>query len=147
VNTSTQNANSTAAPTISARGAQAVLDAAVAKAEQLGLAAVVAVVDSAGVLKALLRMDGAPLLGVEMAPRKAYTSVAFGGAPTGPTFEFVSQVPSLLAAVPALPGVTLAGGGVPLLDDGTLIGAVGVSAGTVDQDAAIAEAAGAVLSS
>ncbi|WP_406462431.1 heme-binding protein [Streptomyces sp. NBC_01622] len=141
----TATTNSNELKTVSAAGAQAVIAAGTAKAGELGVAGVIAVVDAAGTLKALLRMDGSALIAVDLASRKAYTAVALGGAPTGKTFEFVSQVPALLAALPSQPGVTLVGGGVPLFDGAVLLGAVGVSGGTVDQDVAIAEAAAAAV--
>jgi uncharacterized protein GlcG (DUF336 family) len=145
VATTLQGAPTTSVRCVSTAGAQSVIAAAVAKAQELGTAATIAVVDAAGATKAYLRMDGAVLIGADLATRKAYTAVAMGGIATDAAFDFVSGVPSLAAALPAQPGVALLGGGAPLFDGGELVGGVGVSAATTDQDVAIAEAAATAL--
>jgi uncharacterized protein GlcG (DUF336 family) len=130
---------------VSAAGAQAVLAAALAKAAELRLPATVSVVDAHGNLKAFVREDGAVLLGIEFSRRKAYTSLAFGGANTGQTFDFISGIPSLNAAIPAQPGLALVGGAVALVQGGVVVGAIGVSAGSTDQDEEIATAGSQAL--
>ena len=65
-------------PTVSAAGASRVVEAAVRRAEELGVAVVVWVVDPGGHDVAMLRMDGAPLLSRQVARDKAWSSVAFG---------------------------------------------------------------------
>jgi glc operon protein GlcG len=132
--------------TVSSLGAQQVVEAALAKAAELSLPATVSVVDASGNLKVMVRQDGAALLGVELSRRKAYTSVVFGGANTSEAFDFVSTVPSLSAGIPGQEGLALIGGAVPILQDGAVVGAIGVSAGTVEQDEQIAHAGAAGLS-
>ena len=85
--------------------AQKMVDAAVAKARELGVCENVAILDDGGNLKAFSRMDGAPILCIEMAQNKAYT--ALFGVSTQDFFDFIQRDPSLLAGIP-----TLARGGV-----------------------------------
>ncbi|MGH3184750.1 MAG: GlcG/HbpS family heme-binding protein, partial [Streptosporangiaceae bacterium] len=58
--------------------AKAMIEAAERKAAEMGHPFVIAIVDDSGVLKAFSRMDGAPLLSVQVAQDKAYTAVGFG---------------------------------------------------------------------
>src|ERR671927_115944 len=64
---------------VSSELAHRLIEAAERRATQMGQAFVIAIVDESGVLKALSRMDGAPLLSVQVAQDKAYTAVGFGG--------------------------------------------------------------------
>ena len=80
--------------------AQKMVDAAVAKAKELGVTENVAIVDDGGNLKAFGRMDGAPILSVQMAQNKAYT--ALFGVSTQEFFNFIQGDPSLLAGIPTL---------------------------------------------
>ena len=127
--------------TITAAGAQRVIVAAAEKAAELQAPSTVAVVDAQGILKALLRMDGSPLIGVDLARQKAYTVVAMGGVSTGRLAAGISGNPSVLAALTSLPDVAVLAGGLPLVLDGVVVGAVGVSAPTGGMDVAVAEAA------
>jgi uncharacterized protein GlcG (DUF336 family) len=127
--------------TITAVGAQRVMVAAAEKAAELQAPSTVAVVDAQGILKALLRMDGSPLIGVDLARQKAYTVVAMGGVSTGRLAAGISGNPSVLAALTSLPDVAVLAGGLPLVLDGVVVGAVGVSAPTGGMDVAVAEAA------
>src|ERR671937_228235 len=65
-------------PSVTAELAKAVIAAAEQRAQELGQPFVIAVADDSGVLKAFSRMDGAPLLSVQVAQDKAYTAVGFG---------------------------------------------------------------------
>jgi uncharacterized protein GlcG (DUF336 family) len=85
---------------ISSELAQKMVDEAVAKARKLGVAENVAVLDDGGNLKAFSRMDGAPILSIEIAQNKAYT--ALFGVPTQDFFNFIQGDPSLLAGIPTL---------------------------------------------
>jgi uncharacterized protein GlcG (DUF336 family) len=123
--------------TISQHAAEQVLAAAVQKAGELGVPSTVVVVDESGALKAAVRMDGAPLISVEAARRKAYTS-ATSGYPTGGFYDFISGDAPLLRGIPDLPDVCAIGGGIPLQVDGELVGAIGVSGGHYSQDEVIA---------
>lgn len=124
---------------LSAEGASKVISGAQAKAGELGIPASIAVVDEAGVLKAMLRMDGASLISVDVAMKKAYTSAA-AGFPTAEFFEFIKGDPPLLAGIPHVPGVSIIGGGIPLSMDGAVVGAIGISGGHYTQDIEIAQA-------
>src|SRR6202171_4008837 len=75
--------------------AQKMVDAALAKAKELGVTENVAIVDDGGNLKAFGRIDGAPILCIEMAQNKAYT--ALFGVSTQDFFNFIQGDPSLLA--------------------------------------------------
>jgi uncharacterized protein GlcG (DUF336 family) len=105
---------------------------------------VIAVVDEGGVLKAFSRMDGAPLLSVEIAKDKAYTAVAFG-IPTHEWFNFIKDDPPLLHGITKTPRLIVFGGGYPIQSEGSVIGAVGVSGGHYSQDMQVAEAGLAAL--
>jgi uncharacterized protein GlcG (DUF336 family) len=131
--------------TVSAAAANLLLDAAEAEANRLGIAVAVAVLDESGVLKALRRMDGAPLVTVKASQDKAYTAVAFG-IPSSAWYPMIKDDPALLHGVPAaMERIVIFGGGVPINADGQLVGGVGVSGGTADQDAQCAEASVASL--
>ena len=119
--------------------AQKLVEAAVAKARELKVPQCVAVVDDGGNLKAFVRMDGAALIPIEIAQSKAYT--ALFGFPTHEFFNFIKGDPSLVAGIPSRARVAAFGGGYPIKIDGAIIGAIGVSGGSVEQDMQCAEAA------
>jgi uncharacterized protein GlcG (DUF336 family) len=119
--------------------AQGALAAGLEKSRELGIPMSLAVVDEAGTQRLLARMDGASLLSLDVALRKAYTS-AVSGYPTGDFFEAVSGEPSLLAGLAHRPDLALFAGGIPVLADGEVIGAVGVSGGHYTDDHAVASA-------
>jgi uncharacterized protein GlcG (DUF336 family) len=130
---------------ISAAAAAAMIDAAEREAAQRGLAIVTVIVDESGVTKAMRRMDGAPLVSVGAALKKALTAVGFG-IPTGrPWHDFIKDDPILLHGAPSLPEFTLLGGGFPIKVGDQLVGAIGVSGGHYSVDEACAHAALAVL--
>ena len=137
-------ANTTAKQSISADGAQEVLNAAIAKANELGVPMVIAVVDESAQLKAYLRMDGSLLASVHVSQSKAATAVGFGLA-TDQWYGAIEHDPPLLHGVTAIPNFMMIGGGVPLVSDGVLIGAVGVSGGSYQQDTEVAQAGAAAL--
>jgi uncharacterized protein GlcG (DUF336 family) len=78
--------------------AQTMVDAAVAKARELGVRENVAILDDGGNLKAFSRMDGAPILSIEIAQNKAYT--ALFGVSTQDFFDLIQGDPSLLTGSP-----------------------------------------------
>src|SRR6267143_785502 len=128
---------------ISAELAQKMLAKAVAKARELGVGENVAILDDGGNLKAFHRMDGAPILSIEIAQNKAYT--ALFGVSTQEFFNFIQGDPSLLAGIPTLARVAAWGGGFPIHVDGELVGAIGLSgAPTVQNDIDCAREAGDV---
>jgi uncharacterized protein GlcG (DUF336 family) len=125
--------------------AQKMVDAAVAKAREIGVSENVAILDDGGNLKAFGRMDGAPLPTIEMALNKAYT--ALFGISTQEFFNFIQSDPSLLAGIPTLARMAAWGGGVPIKVDGEIVGAIGLSgAPTVQNDVDCARAALALVS-
>lgn len=120
------------------------IEAATAKAIEINVPMVIVVVDESGNLKGLRRMDGAPLLSVEIATNKAYTAASFG-MPTHNWHDFIKNDPPLLHGIVHTPRLVIFGGGYPISADGQTIGAIGVSGGHYEQDMAVAEAAIAVL--
>jgi uncharacterized protein GlcG (DUF336 family) len=130
---------------ISAELAQGMVDAAVAKAREIGVTENVAILDDGGNLKAFRRMDGAPILCIEMAQNKAYT--ALFGVSTQDFFNFIQGDPSLLAGIPTLARVAAWGGGFPIKVNGEVVGAIGLSgAPAVQNDVDCARAALALIS-
>jgi len=125
--------------------AQKMVNAAVAKAGEIGVNENVTVLDEGGNLKAFSRMDGAPIPTIEMAQNKAYTSLL--GVSTQDFFKFIQSDPSLLAGIPTLARMAAWGGGFPIKVDGEIVGAIGVSgAPTVQNDIDCAKAALALVS-
>jgi uncharacterized protein GlcG (DUF336 family) len=130
---------------ISSELAQKMVNAAVAKAGEIGVAENVAILDDGGSLKAFSRMDGAPIPTIEMAQNKAYTALL--GVSTQDFFNFIQGDPSLLAGIPTLARMAAWGGGFPIKVNGELVGAIGVSgAPTVQNDVDCARAALALIS-
>ena len=124
--------------------AQKMVDEAVAKAKELGVAENVAILDDGGNLKAFRRMDGASIPTIEIAQNKAYT--ALFGISTQDFFNFIQGDPSLLAGMPTLPRMAAWGGGFPIKVNGEVVGAIGVSgAPTVQNDVDCAMAALALV--
>jgi uncharacterized protein GlcG (DUF336 family) len=120
--------------------AQKMVDAAVAKAREIGVSENVVILDDSGNLKAFGRMDGAPLPTIEMAQNKAYTALL--GVSTQDFFKFIQSDPSLLAGIPTLSRIAAWGGGFPVTVNGEVVGAIGVSgAPTVQNDIDCAGAA------
>src|ERR1700751_2912435 len=129
---------------ISSELAQKMVGQAVAKAREIGIAENVAIPDDGGNLKAFSRMDGAPILSIEIAQNQAYT--ALFGASTQDFFNFIQRDPSLLAGIPTLARVAAYGGGFPIKVGGEVVGAIGVSgAPTVQHDVDCAKAALALV--
>ena len=130
--------------TISLAGATAVVEAALAAARRIGVSVVVWVVDPGGHDVAMARMDGSPLLSRQVARDKAWSCVAFG-QPTTWWAEIIDDDPTL-AALGRGNRLMPVAGGVPLRVDGVLVGGLGVSGATAEQDGAIADAGAAALS-
>jgi glc operon protein GlcG len=127
---------------ISADKAQAVLAAASAEATKRGWPEVFAVVDTHGDLVALTRMDGAQLASIAIAQHKARTAARY----RRPTRAFEDAVQKFgFNYILTLDDVIASRGGVPLVEDGKIIGAVGCSGGTGSQDEALCLAAAATV--
>ncbi|MGC0417967.1 GlcG/HbpS family heme-binding protein [Embleya sp. AB8] len=129
----------TTTPILPAATARRVLDAALAKAAELGVAVAVAVVDAGGNLQTAARMDGATFWSTTVATHKAVTAAGLG-VPTAVFGQFAAQDPILLATMAAQPGFALLPGGIPIVIDGTIAAAIGVAGGTKGEDQPIAEA-------
>jgi uncharacterized protein GlcG (DUF336 family) len=126
--------------TITLDEAQRVIEAAAKKATEIGQPMDIAVVDAGGNLKAHARMDGANIGSITIAINKAYTSIAFQcetgdlqevTRPHGPIYGLNDAHGGRLVVFP---------GGIPLVRDGKIMGAIGVSTGTVEQDQEVATA-------
>jgi uncharacterized protein GlcG (DUF336 family) len=117
-----------------------IVTAGQARAAELGKPSVIAVLDPGGTLKALARMDNAPLLAVQIAQDKAYTAVAYG-LPTHQWFEFIQGDEPLRVGIVHTPRLVVFGGGYPITADGQVIGGIGVSGGHYSDDMDIAQAA------
>jgi uncharacterized protein GlcG (DUF336 family) len=85
-------------------------------------------------------MDGAPLLSVEIAQNKAYTAAAFGLA-THAWFDFIKGDEPLRLGIVHTERLVTFGGGFPIVVDGEVIGAIGVSGGHYTDDMKVAQAA------
>ena len=130
--------------TLTIDGARKCIDAAVAAATSLGVSVCISVVDQAGQLLAFERMDGAATLSIALSQDKAYTVTAFG-LPTAAWYPMIANEPALLHGIVKADRLMIFGGGVPVTVDGQIIGAVGASGGTSDEDTKIATAgAGAI---
>jgi len=126
--------------TITSAFAQELLGAAEKQATADGKPMVIAIVDREGTLKAFSRMDGAPLLSVEIAQNKAYTAAAFGLA-THAWFDFIKGDEPLRLGIVHTERLVTFGGGFPVVVDGEVIGAIGVSGGHYTDDMKVAQAA------
>jgi uncharacterized protein GlcG (DUF336 family) len=132
--------------TISASLATSVIDAALIQAQSMGKGFAIAVVDDSGHLKAFHRMDGAPLIAIQIAQDKAYTAVGFG-IPSHGWYDFIKDdAPLALGAPTGIDRLVVFGGGYPIVVDDALVGAIGVSGGHYSEDMQVAEAGLGALS-
>ncbi|WP_320172089.1 heme-binding protein [Maridesulfovibrio sp.] len=125
---------------VTAKIAQRMIAAAEKKAEEIGVPMVIAVVDQGGNLVAQLRQDDALLVSIDLSRNKAYTAVAV--KMTTAILGSVSQPGGELYGIHAADGgrIVIFGGGLPIEEGGKVVGAIGVSGGSVEQDTACAEA-------
>ncbi|MCW0212504.1 MAG: heme-binding protein [Pseudonocardia sp.] len=125
--------------------AQKALAAGLQRADEIGQPMNVAVVDAGGHLLAFARQDGAIRASIDIAQRKALTSVLMN-LPTDALTPLVQPGAELYGLEQTAGGMVAFGGGVPVHRDGELVGAVGVSAGSVEQDTEVATAAVTAIS-
>jgi len=123
---------------ISEEMADKIIDEAVKKAKELGVNVSIAIVDDGGNLKAFKRMDNAPLLTIQIAIDKAWTAVSFG-IPTHEWYNKLKDNPPLAMGFPKIPRLIIFGGGFPIVYKDKVIGGLGVSGGTSEQDMEIAK--------
>ena len=120
--------------------AAAAVTAAARWADEAGIRVNVAVVDAGGNLAAFLRMPGAFLHSIDIAIDKAYTAAGFGLPTAAWTEALATHSPAVRAGIPMRPRMVCFGGGLPLRHDGKLIGGIGVSGGSEQEDEACARA-------
>ena len=124
-------------PPISLEQAQKVLAGAEAEARKNNLNVVITVLDSGGNIVLLQRMDNTQIGSVEVARQKAYSAVAFR-RPTK-VFEDLVAAGGVNLRLLRLEGASPLEGGVPIMVDGKIVGAIGVSGVTSQQDGQIAK--------
>ena len=127
--------------TLSLADARAIISAGERKANELGVPYNLAVVDAGGALIAHARMDGAWLGSVDIAIHKAFTSRAFDMATEDLAKMAQSGKPLFGINSTNHDKVVIFAGGMPVRSNGAVVGAVGASGGTVEQDQKVAEAA------
>lgn len=116
--------------------AKKLLDKAESKAKEINVPVVIAIVDASGILIAQHRMDDSLLVSVSLSLNKAYTAVA-----TKLPTEILSEL--ILPGKPLytlenIKNITAVGGGIPITANGNIVGAIGVSGGSVEEDILIA---------
>src|SRR3984957_18172252 len=127
---------------ISLEQAQAVIQAAVAEARKRNWKMNLAVADSGGNLVAFQRMDGAILASIQIAEHKARAAAPF----RRPTKVFEDGINLMhLNNLLAFDGVIASRGGIPLIENGSIVGAIGVSGGTDSQDEIVSNAGATVI--
>jgi uncharacterized protein GlcG (DUF336 family) len=126
---------------ISAAQVQTIITGAVANATSLQIPENIAVVDPSGLLVAFHRMDNAFLGSIDISQKKARTAVLFNGLyASADLYAAVQPGAPLYDVQNTNGGLVVFGGGVPIYVDGILIGGVGVSGGSVEQDLSVANA-------
>lgn len=131
--------------TMTYAGARLAVDVAIAKAEEIGGRFNIAVTDSGGVLIAFARMDDAFALSGGIATDKARTVVGFGGIPSADLYAGIESEEPVRFGIAKREGVAAFAGGVPVVVDGQLVGAVGASGGSAEQDTEVAAAGAAAV--
>jgi len=126
---------------LSLEEAEILIEGAEKKSREMGIPMCVAVTDEAGNLVAFVRMDGAKISSIDIAISKAFT----GGAARKGTHEYnqlcVPGKPTFGIHVTNQGRFSIIGGGLPVVMDGEVVGGIGISAGTADQDLVVAQAA------
>lgn len=125
---------------ITLKTAKIMIERAIVKAEEIEVPVVVSIVDAGGNLLAMERMDDAFVTSIDIANNKAFTSWALRCG--------TNEMSEVIQPGESLYGLNLTndariicfGGGFPIVMEGQVIGAIGVSGGSVDQDMAIAKA-------
>jgi glc operon protein GlcG len=128
-------------PVITLGAARTMMTAAVAEATRNGWPVAIAIVDAAGELILFQKLDGTQAASIDIAIGKASTAARL----RRPTKALEDAIASGRVALAAVDGILPLEGGVPIVVDGRVIGAVGVSGVTSQQDAQVAEAGVAAL--
>lgn len=130
--------------TIDADSMRKMIDACIARSKDLKKKMCIAITDEAGHLRAFHAMDGAPHLSIEISQNKAFTATAFG-MPTHAWWDFIKNDPPLLHGTTHTPRLVVFGGGYPIMENGEMIGAIGVSGGHYSEDMEVARAGLALM--
>lgn len=117
--------------------AQRLIAAAIEKSREMGKAMSIAVTNEAGQLKAFHTMDGAGHLTIQIPQDKAWTVTALG-IPTHVWWDYIKNDPPLLHGITHTPRFIIFGGGYPVMEDGQVIGAIGISGGHYSEDMEVA---------
>lgn len=128
-------------PNINLATAKKVAAAAAAEAVNMKIRVVIAIVDTGGNLLYLERFDVVQYGSIDVAIHKAKCSVAY----KRPTKAFEDLIGGGKTAYLTLDGISAIEGGVPIIEDGKIIGAIGVSGGTAAQDGQVAKAGANVV--
>ncbi|NIY80589.1 heme-binding protein [Celeribacter sp. HF31] len=118
---------------LTAMAAFVAVRSAVIRAEELGVTVNASVVDAGGREIAFLRGDGAFLPSGQIARDKAYTALGFG-LPTGDFYKALSGAPAVLAGITGQPNIAAFPGGLPIRVGNEVIGGIGVSGASAEQD-------------
>jgi len=127
--------------TLSIDAIQAMLNAAVARAKALDVKLHITIMDHAANLAGFISFPGTPRIAETTANRKAFTAVNTG-MPTHKWEAYVNSIPaSELKIIDSIPGYVAAKGGYPIIQNGLVLGAIGVSGASQEIDGDVAEAA------
>lgn len=120
-----------ATASITREAALALSAAARTAADQMGIKVAIAVTDGAGHLVSFERSDGVPFLTIDAAIDKAWSAVSFGLG-TNVWNEIVKD--PKVAQLTHRPRLLTVGGGLPIIQDGKVVGGIGISGASADQD-------------
>lgn len=120
--------------TIAWQAASAAVAAAQAKADELGVKINVAVVDRSGLQVAFLRAPGAPLHSIDIATDKAYTAASFGLPTSQWCAALAEHSEGVQKGIILRPRFVIFGGGLPIVVEGEVVGGIGVSGASEQQD-------------
>jgi uncharacterized protein GlcG (DUF336 family) len=126
-------------------GAEAALSGAVAKAESLGVPAVIVVTDAAGGVTSLARLDGAPPIAIRHALAKANSATGLKRSTDDFLTKRLTTDDVLWRAISGRSDAFVVHGGFPLTVDDKVVGAIGVATGAHEHDSEIAQAGVAAL--
>ena len=132
--------NGVARATLSVDAIQTMLNAGVARAKALNVKVHICIMDAAANIAGFISFDGAPLIAAVTAKRKAMTAV-HTGMTTEDWENYVNSIPaSELKIIDSIEGYIAAKGGYPVIEDGFVLGGLGISGANQEIDADIAEA-------
>lgn len=120
--------------------AHEMIRAAEEKARELKIAVNIAIVDQGGNLVAFSRMDNAQILSINIAQNKAYSAIAFR-MPTNKWYDMIKDHPGLKLGIVHTDKLVIFGGGYPIFAGDSLVGGIGVSGGSEEEDCLCGEAA------